>query len=357
MKYDYFIEPWYDDKERDAIAEYMQSGGWLTEYQKTRDLENMISSYLGVKHCFLVPSCTTALSIAAMALNLQGAEVLVPDYSMIASANSMVLAGAKPVLTDVEEKTFCIDVYDMVMVFESTPHTKAVVLVSINGRYPHHIDELFDFCYDEHIRIIEDAAQSLGSKHDGAYMGTKGDIGCYSFSMYKTITTGQGGALVTNDDALAEKIQGLKNFGRICDNSDLHGSIGYNFHFTDVQAVIGIEQMKKLNSRLQRKKEMVALYQELIGDVVSFPETKEGNCLWLIDVLSTKRDALQEYLKEKGIGTRKAYPGIHTQSPYRTHRWFPCSEFLAKNTLYLPSGCYLSDEDIQHVCEVVRSHR
>jgi len=359
--YSEFIHPDYDEHEKKAVGEYLDSGGWLTEYEKTREFERMIAKYVGARYCSVVPSCTTALSIAVMVLHATG-DVIVPDYTMIASANAVVLAGGRPVLVDVEcpgqykieRATFCLALRSLKIVANKV--TRAIILVSMNGRYPNRIEEILEYCRDHHINVIEDAAQSLGSRYKGKHVGTYGDIGCFSFSMFKTITTGQGGCLVTDNAEVYEKIKLLKNFGRTTDNSDLHSTIGYNYHFTDVQAVVGIEQMKKLSHRVERKREILKLYQEQLKNVY-LPVTKEETSLWLFDALSTDRDSLREYLTRCGIGTRGAYPGIHTQAPYIFQKGaYPGSCFAAKHMFYLPSGSYLTDEDVQHVCKVVNEY-
>lgn len=353
MKQYNFMEPWFDSKEQQAVHDYMGSGGWVTEYEKTRELEKLIASFTGAKYCAMVPNCTIALSIAVMALNAKG-DVIVPDYTMIASANAVSLVGGRPKLVDVESSSFCLDLQSMKN--KVNVATRAVILVSMNGRYPYKFDEILEYCKDEHIYVIEDAAQSFGSFCNGKHVGTYGEIGCFSFSMHKTISMGQGGALITDDDDLYAEIKSLKNFGRITENSDLHNSIGYNFHFTDLQAVVGIEQMKKLSYRIKRKKEINALYRELLQDVFIFPETRDDTLLWLNDVLSMRKDELRKKLMEKGIGTRDSYPGLHTQNPYQQQGGdFSGSSSAARNVFYLPSSSQLTDDDIQYICSTIKT--
>jgi perosamine synthetase len=354
MKEYLFMEPSFGFEERFAVYEYMLNGGWLTEYTKTRELEKMIASFTGAKYCAMVPNCTMALTIAMMALEIKG-EVIVPDYTMIASANSVFLAGAKPILADVEEETYCLDYVNFLK--KRTHETEAVVLVSINGRYPKNVDLLLEFCKDENIFVIEDAAQSIGSFYKGKHVGTYGDVGCFSFSMHKTISMGQGGSLITNNEELYEKIKLLKNFGRVTENSDMHGSIGYNFHFTDLQAVVGIEQMKKLSHRIKRKKEINALYRELLEDVLSiaFQEIRDETLLWLHDAVSPWKDTIRIDLQKEGIRTRDSYPGLHTQIPYQQENEdFPGSSYAARHVFSLPSSCQLTDEDIHYICTMIK---
>lgn len=349
------MEPWIGEEEKKAVAEYLNSGGWLTEFEKTRELERMVADYAGSKFASILPNGTISLVVGLMALGIkEGDEVIVPDYTMIASSNAVVLTGAKPVLIDIDPKNLCLD-------FELTkkaitPKTKAIMLVTFNGRYPE-MEKFVDLAKNNNIYLIEDAAQSLGSRYKGKHLGTFGDIGSFSFSMPKIITTGQGGALVTDNEDLFKKILKIKDFGREKTGIDYHESIGYNFKFTDLQAVIGIEQMKKLDWRVRRKKEIYKLYKELLENVkeIEFINTNlEDTSLWFIDILIEKRKELINFLKEKGIGTRPFYPAIHTQPPYSWVKGdFKNSEYISKKGLWLPSSSFLSDENIEYICETI----
>ena len=260
------MEPSFDEKEQNALAEYMGSGGWVTEFQKTRQFENMIKEYTGSKYCWVTANGTVSLSIALMACGIGvGDEVICPDYTMIATPNSAELIGAKAVFVDVERDTLCMDFEKMKSAV--TPQTKAVMLVSINGRYPSKYEEIAAYCQERHLSLIEDAAQSLGSFYKGMHIGRLGKIGSFSFSMPKIITTGQGGALITDDDELNDKIKKLRDFGREKGGIDHYLIKGWNFKFTDIQAVIGIEQMKKIPARVKRKKEMGMLYDSLLAGI------------------------------------------------------------------------------------------
>src|SRR3989338_5154722 len=188
------MEPWFDEKEADAVYTYMKSGGWLTEFKKTREFEKSIAEYAKVKYCSVVANGTVSLSAALLAVDVQpGDEVIVPDYTMVATPNAVELIGAKAVFVDIEKDSLCMDIE----MFKSaiTKKTKAVIFVSINGRYPKKIEEVVVFCKKNKLWLIEDAAQSLGSWYKNRHVGTLGDIGSLSFSAPKIISTGQGGAL------------------------------------------------------------------------------------------------------------------------------------------------------------------
>lgn len=351
------MEPWIGEEEKRAVMEYLDSGGWLTEYKKTQEFEQMIADYVGSKYVSVNNNGTVSLFSAIMALGIgAGDEVIVPDYTMIASANAVVLAGAKPVFVDIDKKNFCIDLYLAEKAI--TPKTKAIMLVTINGRYPD-MNKAVDLARSHNLFLIEDACQSLGSRYQGKHLGTFGDVGCFSFSSPKIITTGQGGAVATDNEELYEKVSKIKNFGRIGSGVDYHVMLGYNFKFTDLQAVIGIEQMKKLDWRVQRKKEMFALYQSQFEDVpeVEFIDTNlEDTSPWFIDPLVPEPQGLADFLKERGIGTRPFYPPIHSQPPYGLESEYPNTEYVSSHGLWLPSSSFLSDEDITRVCDEIKAY-
>lgn len=350
------MEPWLGEEEQLAINEYLKAGGWLTEFKKTREFEKMIADYVGSKYVSVVNNGTTALAIALMAKGIgRGDEVIVPDYTMIASANAVVLAGAKPIFVDVDSKNLCLD-YELTKQ-AINDKTKAIMLVTINGRYPE-IEKFVELSKKDNLFLLEDSAQSLGCFYKGKHLGTFGDVGTFSFSSPKIITTGQGGAIVTDNKELHEKILMIKDFGRKKAGVDCHEAMGYNFKFTDLQAVIGIEQMKKLDWRVKRKKEIYQLYKKLLSNIkeIEFIETDtENTAPWFIDILTDKRESLIDFLREKEIGTRPFYPAIHTQQSYNhILKSFKISEEISRRGLWLPSSSFLKDEDVMNICSSIK---
>lgn len=355
------MEPWIDKEEKNAVVMYLDSGGWLTEFKKTYEFEQMIADFVGSKYACVVTNGTVTLYIALAALGIGlGDEVLVPDFTMIASANSVILAGAKPILIDINPNNLCVDLSLAQKAINK--RTKALMYVSLDGRCGD-MDEIVEFCKKHKLYLIEDAAQSLGSLWRGKHLGTFGEIGSFSFSQHKVITTGQGGALVTDSSKLIDKIRKIKDFGRSKPGVDEHITLGYNFKFTDLQAVIGIEQMKKLDYRVKRKKDMFQLYQKELSLVkeISFVETNlEDTSPWFIDILVKKRKkALIEYLRNSDIGTRPFYPPIHTQVPYSKLKSrasdFQVSSEISTQGLWLPSSPFLKDITIKNICARIKN--
>lgn len=355
MKYIQQIEPWLGKEEEREVLQVLKSG-WITEAFKTKEFEEKIAKFLNISYALTVPNGTLALYIALAALGIgKGDEVIVPDFTMVASPNAVVLAGATPVFVDIQKDNLCLDISQLGK--KVTKKTRAIMPVYMNGRY---LDEeaLIAFCKKRNLAIVEDAAQALGCYYKNKHLGTFGDIGCFSFSTPKVITTGQGGVVVTKSKKLFEKMARLKDFGRINRNSEDHDEIGYNFKFTDFQAAVGIAQMKKLPWRLKRKKQMYKLYNEKLRDIsqITFLETDLSQTSpWFIDIFVEDPAALSIHLKKNGIGTRLFYRAVHTTKPYKGKENFPNSLWTSKHGLWLPSSSFLKDSDIIRICNCIRA--
>lgn len=357
MDFIYQVEPYITENEVEAVTDYLRSGGWLTEYKRTEQFENMIAEYLGVKHVVVLTNGTVGLYLALLALGINSTDsVIVPDYTMIASPNAVMWTGAEVALSDIEPDTLCLDLNKVVL----KENTRALMYVPMNGRSGN-MDEVVKFCTEHDIFLIEDACQAFASKWNDTYLGTFGDVGVFSFSPHKIITTGQGGAIVTNSDDIYEKVKKLKDFYRIKPGVDIHTGIGYNFKFTDLQSVIGIEQLKIIDYRVQRKKETYKTYMKALANVdyIKFlPIDLEEQVPWFVDVvLDTSREELISYLKAHGIGSRPFYPPIHTQDPYQQCEGdFQVTSDIAPRGLWLPSSIGLKPEEIDHILRATQKY-
>ena len=353
------MEPWFGPEEKEALNQYMEEGGWLTEFKRTAEFEQRIARFTGARHCFAVNNGTISLSLMAMAAGIKaGDEVIVPNFTMIATPNSVKMFGAVPVFVDVEMDTLCMDIECAKKAI--TDRTKAIFFVNANGRNPNSGINPFDqLCKENELILLEDSAQSLGSRFpDGSHHGTVGLAGSFSFSAPKIITTGQGGAIITNDDEMAYRLKRLKDFGRSGGGNDIHDSIGYNFKFTEMQAVIGNEQMKKLEWRIERKKEILQLYRlnlSCVPQVKFFNQDLSCTTPWFIDVLAEQRNELQLFLKVHGVGTRIMYPPINKQVAYNTPDTFPNTEIIGLKGLWLPSSSQLTNDQIDYICNTIRN--
>lgn len=351
------MEPWFGLEEKEALNKYMGEGGWVTEFKKTIEFQDLIKEYTGAKYCFAVNNGTISLTIMAMAAGVKaGDEVLVPNFTMVATPNSIKMFGAEPKFIDVDPGTLCISLNEIKKNVNSK--TKAVFLVNANGRYPSDINEIVSYCKDRNLILLEDSAQALGSFYkDGIHQGRKGIAGSFSFSAPKIISTGQGGAIITDNEEIAHNVSRLKDFGRSGGGNDIHDTIGYNSKFTELQAIIGIEQMKKLEWRVERKKEIYNLYKEQLkdcSDINFFEQDLSFTTPWFIDVLSKNRANLQSHLKDNQVGTRVMYPPINKQTAYMVAGEYPVSELVGKRGLWLPSAAQLTDSQILYICEQIR---
>ena len=325
-------EPLIGQAEKQALAEYMESGGYLTEYKKTEEFEKMLAEFLGVKYVSLVPNGTIALYLALLASGVgEGDEVIVPDLTMIATANAVTMTGAVPELTDIEPEKWCMDMSKV----SFGGRTKALIYVDFNGRSGD-MEAVQRFCDKKGLVLIEDACQALGSQHNGKYLGTFGRFGCFSLGFHKIITTGQGGFVVTHSDKDHEIIERLKDFGRLKGGNDIHTHMGFNFKFTDLQAVVGIEQLKTIEKRIAKKKQIYEWYWHEKPDYTP----------WFIEAIAPQ--LIADYLAKQGIGTRPIYPPIHTQPIYPDGD-YPVAEAISRNGLWLPSSLTLEEKDVRFI--------
>ncbi|HHZ75922.1 MAG TPA: DegT/DnrJ/EryC1/StrS family aminotransferase [Rhodospirillales bacterium] len=355
--------PWWKpetgSKELALIKDVLESNV-LNDAAVTTELENRLGQLLGCQYAVAVTSGTMALFLALAALKIgRGDEVIVPDATFIATANAVKLTGAKPVFVDVELDRLTIDVVCVAKAINDK--TKAIIPVHVSGRAANMI-ELEKIALDAGIFIVEDAAESFMSKYNGRYLGTIGNLGCFSFSPMKLITTGQGGLVTTNDGELHQRLRQLKDQGRPLRGTggdDPHPTIGYNFKLTNVQAAIGLGQLESLEDRMAHMRHLYELYSYGLGSIsqvqlIEF-DLKNGELpLWL-DVLADQRNELEAYLRTKGIDCRKFWHPIHTQPCYLEgdDRFPNCMRSLPK-ALWLPSALSLTDENVSKVCSEIK---
>jgi len=350
------FEPWLGEEELTQITEVIKSK-WIAEGEKTREFEKRIATLCGTKHAVAVSNGTVALYIGLKVLGVgEGDEVIVPDFTFIASANSVKLAGATPVFVDVDEKTFNIAPESTQRAI--TKRTKAIMPVHIYGQAAD-MDRVGEIARKYNLYIVEDAAQGIGVKFNGKPVGGFGDIGCISFYADKTMTTGEGGMILTNDDKLAEQAVLIKNQGRLRAGAYIHPHIGYNFRLSDLQAAIGLAQLSKLSTMIEMKKRNEKLYRQGLADVkgVEFPyiDPRGYNVPFRINILIDDPEGLQKFLEREGIGSRRFFYPLHGQPCYNLEGEFPNAEKAYDRGLSLPSSVVLSEQQILYVCDRVRS--
>lgn len=358
------FQPSLGEEEKKELLDVIDSG-WFTESKKTREFERLFADYVGRKFAVATTSGTAALFIGLKCLGLEyGDEIIVPDLTFVASPNSVVMGGGKVKLVDISKVELGLDIYKTKELLSKK--TKGVMPVDFNGRSPDMIS-LKEFAEINDLYVIEDACHTIGSFYNGKHMGYYCDVGVFSFSTPKIITTGQGGMLVTDNNELYEKFRIIKDFGRDVDKKHNmeeafnHVSIGFNFKFTEFQAAIGIAQMKKLSERVDHKKLMFQIYRENLHKVngIEFLETDLDNIVpWFNDILlpdQKTRKNLIDYLDKKGIGSRIFYPPIHMLKPYSSMTGnFENTIQMSSRGLWLPSSSFLTDDDIHYICHEIK---
>lgn len=354
-------EPKFGEEEISAVAEVLRRGQ-VTEGPKSKELEDRLKEFLGIKHVILTTSGTAALFLAIKAdsiiKKIRDFEVIVPDLTMIAVATSIKLAGGKPVFIDVEKERSTIDTEKIEE--KINDKTIAIVPVHVFGRAAE-MKKIIQIAVKHNLSVIEDAAEALGSKYNGKFLGTIGKVGCFSLQANKITSCAHGGFIVTDDDKYNEILRRLKDFGRFDKNEILHSIEGWNYKFNDILAAVALEQFKRINIRMKKLLEQRKLYMDsLIGvNEVSFPpvDLNSGEIPLYIDVLVKKREGLIKYLADLEIYPRECWPALHMNPPYQDQGSdvdFPVSSFLSRNTLWLPNGFNVSDMDIRKVCEKIK---
>lgn len=352
-------QPQFGKKEYTLLQEVLNSN-FPNEGKRTIEFQDRISTLLHVKHTLAVTSATAAIYLSLKAVGIgAGDEVIVPDITFIATANAVEMTGAKAILVDVDPQTLTLDIHSFQNAI--TSKTKAVIPVHVSGRAAD-MEMIGKIAKTRGIFIIEDAAEAFMSKHNGKYLGTIGDIGCFSLSPAKTITTGQGGLIVTNNEKLYRNVRELKDQGRRergTGGNDIHYRVGFNFKFTDLQAAVGLGQLDVAKKRILRLKKTYLLYQKCLSGVkgislFDFNIQEEESPQW-IDAIAIERDKLVAYLKGKNISCRKFWYPLHQQIPYKkTDSNFPVTTKLSPTAVWLPSAFTLSDNDIKKVCEEIK---
>jgi perosamine synthetase len=325
--------------------------GALTMGPKVDELEQLVAAACGVEHAIAVSNGTAALHLAVLALGIgAGDEVIVPAYTFPATANVVRLAGAAPVLVDVDPATFNLD---LAKVYEAvTPRTKAVLAVHLFGRP---LDwEALQSAVPPDVLLLEDAAGALGARWRGMPCGGLGALGCLSFHPRKIVTTGEGGAVTTNDGALAASIRRLRNHGLGPDADIVEPST--NYRLADILCAVGIPQLRRLDELLADRTRIAAGYTERLTGVVDLPAADEGDTHgWQAYVvrLDRKEEALQA-LRAEGIEVQIGTYALHRLSAYRDQGPFPGADAAFDRALALPLHSRLTDDDLDRVAEGIR---
>ncbi|MBI2617401.1 DegT/DnrJ/EryC1/StrS family aminotransferase [Candidatus Gottesmanbacteria bacterium] len=358
-KYIHWWQPQITPHEYSYVKNVLDSG-FINEGDMTEKFERKIALLLHSKYAVATSSGTIALFLSLASLEIgPGDEVIIPDITFIATANAVSLTGANSVLVDIDPESLLVDPKSIEKAI--TKKTRAIIPVHISGRGAN-MTVIKKIAQKYHIFIVEDACEAFLSMYHGRFLGTYGTLGCFSFSPNKTITTGQGGMVVTDDERLYWRLKELKDQGRKTGGTggnDHHNSLGYNFKFTNLQAAVGLGQLHSLSKRLKRQKEIYQIYKTQlsnIGGIKVFSCDVEGGeiPLWT-DALVRQRDKLVKYLLQYNIDCRKFWFPIHTQIPYKlSDQRFPQSTRLSPQAVWLPSAFTLTDDEVLLVCHLIK---
>jgi len=350
--------PWFHGNEEKYLTECIKSGWISSEGPFIREFEEKFSDKVGRDHGIAVSSGSAALDLAIAALGIgEGDEVIMPAFTIISPALSVIRAGGVPVLVDSEADSWNMDV----SLIESriTSKTKAILVVHTYG-LPVDVDPVLDLCRKHKLKLIEDAAEMHGQTYKGRPCGSFGDVSIFSFYPNKLVTTGEGGMVVCDDELIAARCRKLRNLGfEERGRRFIHREMGWNYRMTNVQAALGLAQLEYWEEHISRKREIGELYQKGLGGTSglrlplqnsSFAE----NIYWVFGIVTDQEVRCRDLcvgLNEKGIGTRPFFWCMHEQPVFIErglfqHETYPVAEKLARNGFYLPSGLGLTDEEI-----------
>tara|TARA_Y100000310_G_C20616638_1_gene780995 strand:+ start:205 stop:1347 length:1143 start_codon:yes stop_codon:yes gene_type:complete len=362
----------FNSEEMNKISAVVKSK-WISMGEVTKEFEQKFLNYLGVKHALAVASGTAALHMANLVLGVKsGDEIILPSLTFVATANSVLYTGAKPVFADVESKSnFSISPKSIEE--KITKKTKAIIVVHYAG-YPCDMKQIMDIAKENNLFVIEDAAHAPGSKFSGKKLGSIGDIGCFSFFSNKNLVAGEGGMIVTNDDRLAEKIKKIRSHGMTSLSWDRHKGhafsydvtdLGYNYRTNEIASALGLCQLEKLDKNNEKRKELSILYRKYLenaeGITLPYNNVKEKSSCHLFPVIldeKINRNRFMEFLKKNGIQSSIHYPPIHLFSYYRKRFGFnkgllPLTEFIGEREVTLPLHPLLKEEDIKYIAEKI----
>lgn len=360
-------EPVLDGNERAYLNQCIDTGWISSEGPFVREFETRFSTRIGRKHGVAVCNGSAALDVAVAALGIgPDDEVILPTFTIISCASAITRRGAVPVVVDCDPKTWNMDVGAIEE--RIGPRTRAIMPVHIYG-LPVDLDPLLELAQKHGLLIIEDAAEMIGQTYRGRPCGSFGDISTFSFYPNKHVTTGEGGMVVTDDAALAERCRSLRNLAFTPERRFVHEELGWNFRMTNLQAAVGLAQLERLDEFVARKRYIFDRYTKLLSDVrgLQLPAKSTdyaSNINWvygvvLEDVIPFDAPEAMRRLSARGVGTRPFFWPMHEQPVYRRMGFFdgerhPCAERIARRGFYLPSGLALTDGQMDRVAAALR---
>ncbi|AEE96757.1 UDP-4-amino-4,6-dideoxy-N-acetyl-beta-L-altrosamine transaminase [Mahella australiensis] len=370
-----YATQWIEDDDMQAVSETLKSD-YLTTGPKINEFEQAFAQYVGARYAVAVSSGTAALHAACFAAGIkEGDEVITTPMTFAASANCIIYCGGRPVFADIDPHTYNIDPKEIEK--HITPKTKAIIPVHFTGQ-PCDMDAINDIAKEHHLIVIEDAAHALGATYKSKKIGGISDMTCFSFHPVKHITTGEGGMITTDDENLYKKLIQFRNHGITRDREILEHDdgpwyyeqqfLGYNYRMTDIQAALGISQLKKIDRFLSRRREIADRYDKAFADmewIITPYQIKEAQSAWHLYILQLKPEYLgmsrkKAYiaLQQRGIGVNVHYIPVYYHPYYRRmgYRKGLCqnAENLYERIITIPLYPKMSDEDVEYVIDAVK---
>lgn len=355
-------EPLLNGNEKKYLNECIDTGWISSEGPFIKEFETEMAKYVGRKHAIAVSNGSVALDASVVALGIgKGDEVIMPTFTIISCAAALVRAGAVPVLVDSDPITWNMDINKIEE--KITKKTKAIMVVHIYG-LPCDMNPILALSRKYNLKVIEDAAEMHGQTYFDKKCGSFGDISTFSFYPNKHITTGEGGMILTDNDDLAEKCRSLRNLCFIPEKRFVHYELGWNLRMTNLQAALGLAQLERIETFIQKKRWMGELYQQLLGgiDFLQLPlaQTKYSKNIYWVFAIVIKNHAMldaeraMKRLGELKIGTRPFFVGMHEQPVFKRMGLFQgetykVSENMSRNGFYVPSGLAITEEQIHQV--------
>jgi dTDP-4-amino-4,6-dideoxygalactose transaminase len=361
----------YGDEEIQAVMDTIRSN-WISTGPKCEEFEKLFASMFNVKYAITLTNCTCALHLACVVLGIkEGDEVICPSLTFAASVNCIRYVNATPVFCDIKSyEHINIDAEEIEK--QITPKTKAVIVVHMAG-FPAEMDKIMDIAKKHNLFVIEDACHGPLSEYKGEKLGSIGDVGCFSFFSNKNVSTGEGGMLVTNNEAIAKRVRLLRSHGMTTlsyQRAKGHATaydvvdLGYNYRMDDLRAALGISQLHHLREDLEKRARVRAWYLDALNNmdkvIVPFANNNEFVSNYIMPIVlkdSTvdNRDRVRETLHAKGIQTSVHYPAVHRFSIYHHYdeQSLPKTEYVTDNEITLPMYSKLKKSDVKLICDTL----
>ncbi|MBE1274800.1 DegT/DnrJ/EryC1/StrS family aminotransferase [Enterovibrio baiacu] len=339
------------------------TNGWNNDWNKYLvKFEKSLAEYVDVKHSLSTSSCTGALHLSMLACGIgPGDEVIVPEITWVASASAVAYVGATPVFCDIDPVSWCMDIESAARLIG--PKTKAIMPVHLYG-HPANMPAIMKLARDNNLKVIEDAAPSIGAEIDGKKTGSFGDAAGFSFQGAKILSTGEGGMFVTNNDEIFQRVKSLNDHGRDPSRPLASVEVGYKYKMSNLQAAMGLAQMERVEELVDRKREINAIYQDLLSDCGAVQVTSElDGCKsihWMssVELLGFDYDKRQQFmnkLKENLVDSRPVFSPLSSLPMFHRTIENPVADRIGQSAINLPSGHNLTLEQQEHVAKVIKS--